>query len=293
MAYVTEKTLTDIAMQRWEQTHDPRLREVMVALVKHLHAFVREVELTEEEWMSAIMWLTKTGQLCTDKRQEFILTSDVLGVSMLVDAINHRFDSGTTPSTVQGPFFIPNSPELPMGADMSTGARGEPCYVSGVIRDVDGKPVEGAVVDVWQADGDGLYEAQIAGQEDAYLRAVYRTGPDGRYCVRTIVPLGYAIPMDGTVGNLIHSTDISYFRPAHIHFLIDAPGYDRLVTHLFKENTEYLDSDVVFGVKPELITPFRQMPAGPTPAGDVSDAPFYTVNYDFVLNKTAAERKAA
>ncbi len=295
MPYVTEKTLTDIAMKRWEEnTPDPRLREVMVALIKNLHAFVREVNLTEQEWMAAILWLTKVGQTCDDKRQEFILTSDVLGVSMLVDAINHRFASGTTPSTVQGPFFIEGSPELAMGADMSTGADGDPCYISGVIRDLEGRPVAGARVDVWQADTEGLYESQIPGQDEAYLRAIYRTGADGHYVVRTVVPLGYAIPMDGPVGELIHKTKISYFRPAHIHFLIDAAGYDRLVTHLFKENTQYLDSDVVFGVKPELITGFKKMEAGSkTPAGDVSATPFYVVEYDFVLNKTAAAKKAA
>lgn len=295
MPYVTEKTLTDVAMKRWEEnTADPRTRELMVAAVKHLHAFVREVNLTEKEWIEGLLWLTRVGQISDEKRQEFILTSDVLGVSMLVDALNHRFDAGATPSTVQGPFFIENSPELPMGADMSTGVPGDVCYISGMIRDIDGKPVANAKADVWQADDHGLYESQIPGRDEAYLRAVYRTGADGRYVVRTVVPLGYTIPMDGPVGDLIRKTTISHFRPAHVHFLIDAPGYDRLVTHLFKENTEFLETDVVFGVKPELITQFTRKEAGTTtPTGEVSTTPFYVVEYDFVLNKTAAARKAA
>jgi len=217
MQCATEENLTDLALRRWEACHSPRLREIMQSLVKHLHGFVREVDLKEDEWLAAMNWLAKTGQLSSEKRHEFILLSDVLGVSMLVDAINHRFPTGATPSTVMGPFHIENSPELPMGADLGAGLAGTACYVVGTIRDLSGKPIAGAKLDVWQADADGMYESQL-GKEEPFLRAVFRTGPDGKYLIRTIAPPGYSIPMDGTVGDLMRETDISHFRPAHIHF---------------------------------------------------------------------------
>jgi hydroxyquinol 1,2-dioxygenase len=284
MQCATEENLTELALERWEACHSPRLREIMQSLVKHLHGFVREVELKEDEWLFAANWLAKTGQLSSEKRNEFILLSDVLGISMLVDAINHRFPTGATPSTVIGPFHIDGSPELAMGADLAAGLAGEPCYVVGTIRDLDGKPIAGAKLDIWQADADGMYESQL-GLEEPFLRAVFRSGPDGKYLIRTIAPPGYSIPMDGTVGDLMRETDISHYRPAHIHFYITAPGCQPLITHLFKKGTRYIDSDVVFGVKEELISEFKQLPPGKTPTGEVSSKPFYVVNYDFTLSK--------
>ena len=284
MPYATEENLTDLALKRWEGCHSPRLREIMQSLVKHLHGFVREVDLKEDEWLTAVNWLAKTGQLSSEKRNEFILTSDVLGISMLVDAINHRFPTGATSSTVMGPFHIEGSPELPMGADLAEGLPGTPCYVVGTIRDLDGKAISGAKLDVWQADTDGMYESQL-GKEGPFLRAIFRTGPDGKYLIHTIAPPGYSIPMDGTVGDLMRATDISHFRPAHIHFYISAPGYQPLITHLFKKDARYIDSDVVFGVKEDLIAEFKQQPAGKTPTGEVSSKPFCVVDYDFTLSK--------
>jgi hydroxyquinol 1,2-dioxygenase len=284
MQCATEENLTDLALERWEACHSPRLRQIMQSLVKHLHGFVREVDLQEDEWLTAVNWLAKTGQLSSEKRHEFILLSDVLGISMLVDAINHRFPTGATPSTVMGPFHIEGSPELPMGTDLAEGLAGEPCYVVGTIRDLAGKPIAGAKLDVWQADADGMYESQL-GKEEPFLRAVFRTGPDGKYVIRTIAPPGYSIPMDGTVGDLMRETDISHYRPAHIHFYISAPGYQPLITHLFKKDARYIDSDVVFGVKDQLIAEFKQQPAGKTPTGEVSPKPFYVVDYDFTLSK--------
>jgi hydroxyquinol 1,2-dioxygenase len=284
MQYATEANLTDLALERWEACHSPRLREIMQSLVKHLHGFVREVDLTADEWLSAMNWLAKTGQLSTEKRHEFILLSDVLGISMLVDSINHRFPTGATPSTVMGPFHIEGSPELPMGADLAAGVAGTPCYVVGAIRDLLGKPIAGAKLDIWQADADGMYESQL-GLTEPFLRAIFRTGSDGKYLIRTIAPPGYSIPMDGTVGDLMRETDISHFRPAHIHFYITAPGYQPLITHLFKKDARYIDSDVVFGVKEQLIAEFKQTPAGKTPTGEDSFEPFYVVNYDFTLSK--------
>ena len=291
MPFVTEPNLTDVVRERWKAIADPRLRHIMGSLITHLHAFVREVEPTEQEWMTAIDWLTRTGKLCTNKRQEFILASDVLGVSMLVDCINHRFATAATPTTVTGPFHIHDSPELANGVDMASGAPGVPCFVSGSERDLDGRPISGAVLDIWQTDGEGLYEAQRDVAEP-WMRAIYRTGPDGSFIIRTVAPIGYSIPMDGTVGELMHRTEISHMRPAHIHFMVEAPGYHRLVTHLFQRGCQYIETDVVYGVKEPLIVDFQKMPAGSkAPTGEIIKAPFHVVHYDFRLQKAAADAR--
>ncbi|HXV92409.1 MAG TPA: dioxygenase [Pseudonocardia sp.] len=286
MQLVTEDNITELAVQRWSTAHDPRLVEIMAALVRHLHEFAREVRLTEAEWMTAMQWLTRTGQISDDKREEFILASDVLGLSMLVVQMNHRLDPAATPATVLGPFHIEGSPELGFGADMSEGLPGTPLYIHGTVRDLDGKPVGGAVLDVWQADTEGAYEAQLE-VDEARLRAKYTSREDGTYCVRTIAPKGYTIPMDGPVGELISRTAISHFRPAHVHFLLAVPGYEPLITHLFQEGAEYLDSDVVFGTKQELVVPFEPREPGPTPDGGMSDRPWVEARYDFVLQPRA------
>lgn len=283
MQLVTEENITDLAVERWATAHDPRLGELMTALVRHLHAFAREVRLTEAEWMAAIRWLNRTGQISDEKREEFILTSDVLGLSMLVVQMNHDFDPRATPATVLGPFHIEGSPELGFGADMSQGLPGTPLVLHGTVTDLEGTPLPGAVLDLWQADNEGLYEAQHADVDEARLRAKYTTREDGSYCVRTVAPLGYTIPMDGPVGDLIGRTDISHFRPAHVHFLIDVPGYEPLITHLFEEGAQYLDSDVVFGVKEELVVRYAKREPGQTPDGGTIDEPWFEARYDFVL----------
>jgi hydroxyquinol 1,2-dioxygenase len=232
--------------------------------------------------MAAIQWLKATGQISDEKREEFILASDVLGLSMLVVQMNHRFDPAATPATVLGPFHIDGSPELGYGADMSEGLPGTPLFVTGTVRSLDGTPVGGAVLDVWQADEDGAYEGQLD-VDEARLRAKYTTREDGTYCLRTITPKGYAIPMDGPVGDLIRQTDISYFRPAHVHFLLNVPGYEPLITHLFEAGGQYLDSDVVFGTKQELVIDYEHHEPGPTPDGGRSDVPWVSATYDFVL----------
>ena len=285
MQLVTENNVTGLAEQRWATAHDPRLAEIMASLVRHLHGFAREVRLTEAEWMAAIGWLNRTGQISDEKRQEFILASDVLGLSMLVVQMNHRFDAAATPATVLGPFHIEGSPELGYGADMSEGVPGTPLYVSGTVRDLEGKPIPGAVLDVWQADPEGAYEAQLE-VDEARLRAKYAAREDGTYCVRTVGPKGYAIPMDGPVGDLIGRTAISHFRPAHVHFLLTADGYQPLITHLFQEGAQYLDTDVVFGTKAELVVAFEPRDPGPTPDGGHSDEPWLEARYDFVLQPT-------
>jgi hydroxyquinol 1,2-dioxygenase len=282
MQLVTEDNITELAEQRWGTAHDERTRQLLTALVRHLHAFAREVRLTEDEWMAAIQWLKRTGQISDDKREEFILASDVLGLSMLVVQMNHRFDPGATPATVLGPFHIDGSPALAYGEDMSEGLPGLPLYVTGTVRSLDGTPIGGAVLDVWQADEDGAYEAQLQ-VEEARLRAKYTAREDGTYCIRTIAPKGYSIPMDGPVGDLIRQTDISHFRPAHVHFLLNVPGYRPLITHLFQEGAEFLDSDVVFGTKQELVVGYQHHEPGPTPDGGSSEVPWASATYDFVL----------
>jgi hydroxyquinol 1,2-dioxygenase len=291
MPYVTESNLTDVARERWSNIPDPRLRQIMTALVKHVHAFVHEIEPTQAEWATAIDWLTRTGKMCTDKRQEFILFSDVLGVSMLIDAMNNRLADGATPTTVEGPFHVPASPEFTDGANMAENAPGTACFVTGTVRDLDGKPIAGAALDVWQTDGEGLYEAQ-RDVEGPWLRGVFRTRADGSFVIRTVVPISYTIPMDGTVGELVKRTNISHYRPAHIHFVVEAPGYHRIVTHLFQRGDRYIDNDVVYGVKEPLIVDFKKVPGGKAPNGETLESPFYRVNYDFVLQKTAIAKAA-
>jgi hydroxyquinol 1,2-dioxygenase len=284
---VTEDNITELAVERWATARDPRLAELLAALVRHVHDFAREVRLTEAEWMAAMQWLTRAGQISDEKREEFILASDVLGLSMLVVQMNHRLHPAATPATVLGPFHIEGSPEFGFGGDMSDGVPGTPLFIHGTVRDLDGNPVAGAVLDVWQADTEGAYESQIPDIDEARLRAKYTTREDGSYCLRTIAPKGYTIPMDGPVGDLIARTAISHFRPAHIHFLINVPGYEPLITHLFQEGAEYLDSDVVFGTKQELVVRFERREPGATPDGGTSAEPWVEARYDFVLQEQA------
>jgi hydroxyquinol 1,2-dioxygenase len=286
MPYVNEKNLTDVVLERWKNIPDARLKQIMQSFIAHLHGFVRDVEPTEAEWAAAIDFITRLGQKSDDKRQEVILFSDVMGVSMLVDSINHRLDSGATPTTVEGPFHIPNSPEVAHGGDMAKGAPGIPCFVSGTVRDLDGRPVAGATLDLWQTDGEGLYEAQRDVTEP-WMRGLYRSKPDGSYTIRTVAPIGYTIPMDGPVGELMNQTRISHMRPAHIHFCVEAPSHHRLVTHLFQRGCPYIETDVVYGVKEPLIVDFETKPAGTAPNGEKVDTPYYVIHYDFVLQKQA------
>ena len=292
MPYVTEQNLTDVVRERWTAVADPRLREVMQSLITHLHAFVRDIEPTEAEWATAIDFLTRIGHTCSEKRQEFILFSDVMGVSMLVDAINHRLESGATPTTVEGPFHVPDAPVFADGADMASGCPGVPCFITGTVKSLDGSPVAAARLDLWQTDGEGRYEAQRDVTEP-WMRGVFHTKPDGSYTIRTVAPIGYSIPMDGPVGALVKRTDISEMRPAHIHFCIEAPGYRRVVTHLFNRACPYLETDVVYGVKAPLIVDFVENPPGTAPNGETIDTRFYTVRYDFVLQPAAQAVGAA
>jgi hydroxyquinol 1,2-dioxygenase len=274
-----EKTLTAEVLKRVGKAPDKRTRQVMQSLVKHLHAFVREVRPTQEEWFRGIQFLTRTGHMCDDKRQEFILMSDTLGVSMLVDFINYGKHGKATESTVLGPFFVEGAPHMPLGASIARpGTAGEPCAVSGTIRDLKGKPVAGATIDVWEGGADGLYDVQKP--DGTNLRARFRGDAEGRFHFKCITPVSYPVPHDGPVGQMLVACGRHPMRPGHLHFIIEAPGYEKLVTHLFVKGDRYLDSDAVFGVKESLIVDFRKKNA----AGEA------VCRYDFVLKPAKAAK---
>jgi catechol 1,2-dioxygenase len=285
LGYFTEANSAEVVTGRNRNAKDARLAQVMEVVTRHLHAAVKEIEPTQDEWLKAILFLTEVGHTCTDWRQEYILLSDTLGVSMLVDAINNRKPSGASPSTVLGPFHVPDAPELPMGSNICLDNKGEPMRLSGRILDTRGNPIAGAKLDVWQANDEGFYDVQQKGiQPDFNLRGVFRTGADGAYSFRAVKPKFYPIPDDGPVGRMLDRLGRHPFRPAHFHYIIEADGYDRLVTHIFDPADPYIDSDAVFGVKKELMAEFVKVtdPAKIAEAG--FDKPFYDVHFDFVLS---------
>jgi len=283
----TEWNLTDAALQRLANTPDPRLKHIMSSLIRHLHDFVREVELTEQEWFQGIKFLTETGHMCDDVRQEFILLSDTLGVSMLVDAINHRSPGRATETTVIGPFYRDGAPERGLGESIAGDTPGEPTFVSGRVTDLDGKPIAGALLDVWQAAPNGLYETQDPDQPDFNLRGRFRTDAEGRYAFRTVKPASYPIPVDGPVGKMMTALGRQPYRPAHIHLIITAKGYEPLTTHVFVAGDPYLDSDPVFVVKSSLVVDFVRHDSAGEAMARKTTVPFYTVEYDFALNPAA------
>jgi protocatechuate 3,4-dioxygenase beta subunit len=279
-----EARSADLVVAAMAEAKDARLRQVMESVVRHLHAVVREVEPTEEEWMAAIKFLTETGHWCTEWRQEFILFSDTFGVSMLVDAINHRKPSGATETTVLGPFHVADAPVRRMGDTINLEDKGEPLLVSGTVVDERGRPIEGATLDVWQASSEGFYDVQQKGvQPDMNLRGRFVTGADGRYWFRSSKPLFYPIPSDGPVGDLLRNLGRHPYRPAHIHFIVSAPGYEPIVTHLFDKDDPYLASDVVFGVKDSLVCDITQR-NDPGKAAEIGLAnPYWTLQHEFKL----------
>lgn len=290
MADLDETTITAEVLKALAGTPDPRMKQVAGALIRHLHAFIREIEPTEAEWMAGIDFLTRTGKMCSDVRQEFILLSDTLGVTALVDAVNHRHATGATANSVLGPFYFENRPTAENGADISGGVHGEALYFEGVVTDTSGRPVAGALVDIWHSDGDGHYDVMLPdfdGKTTA-MRALFRTGADGRFWFHSILPTSYPIPGDGPVGELMRATNRSIMRPAHIHVLVQAPGHERLTTMVFPEGDPHLASDPVFGVKASLIEGFAKHPPGPAPDGTLIDRPFFVGRYRFGLAPTKA-----
>jgi protocatechuate 3,4-dioxygenase beta subunit len=278
-----EHTATDAVIARMANCPDPRLKQVVTSIVTHVHAICREVEPTEAEWFAAIQFLTETGQMCDEQRQEYILLSDTLGVSMLVDAINHRKPSGATESTVLGPFHVDGAPHTAMGANLSKDGKGDPLWVSGRVLDEQRQPIESAKLDVWQTSADGFYDIQERTQPAMNLRGVFTTGTDGRFFFRSIKPTSYPIPTDGPVGRLLRKLGRHPMRPAHIHFIVSANGYQAVTTHIFVQGDPYLDSDAVFGVKDSLIVPFVTHDDAAEAARLGVGNPFHTAEYDFVL----------
>lgn len=290
----TEDDITREALERFAQTPDPRLRQIMLSLIGHLHAFVKEVELSEAEWFQAIEILTRAGHMSDNKRQEFILFSDTLGVSMVVDLISHRKPDGATESTVFGPFHRLGAPEMPYGGNIATLDKQDPAtLVSGRVLDLDGRPIAGALLDIWQAQTNGLYDSQDASLHQMHMRGKFRTDADGRYLVRTVRPVHYPIPSDGPVGEMLQATGRHPWRPAHIHFVVSAKGYEPVTTHIFDSADEYLKSDAVFAVKQSLICEFERHDRAEGEALRLGIAPpYYTTEFDFHL-KTASESTQA
>ena len=283
--YFTEENSAEVVVDRMRDARNPRLREVMEVVIRKLHEAVKEIEPTREEWFEAIRFLTDVGHKCDDWRQEFVLMSDIWGVSMLVDAINSRRPNGASENTVLGPFHIDGAPEYEMGANICLDGKGEPMVVHGRILDVDGNPVQGARIDVWQANDEGFYDVQQKGyQPDFNLRGVFRTGADGRYWFRGVKPKYYPIPDDGPIGVLLAELGRHPYRPAHLHYIISAEGHDELTTHIFDPDDPYIHSDAVFGVKESLLATFNRID-DPVRIDEMGfDAPFFwDVEFDFVI----------
>lgn len=277
-------TLTAAVLDSFATTGDPRLRHIFTSLTRHLHEFVRDVAPTTQEWAAAIDYLTATGQMCNQTRQEFILLSDVLGVSMLVETLNDVKTPEATERTVVGPFHVVASPARHPGEDVSPASDGPRCLVTGHVRDPSGTPVAGATVDVWQADTHGFYDVQQTGRQPlGNGRGLLRTDDNGRFSFVSVVPSYYPIPTDGPVGALLDAAGRHPNRPAHLHFIVTADGYQDLTTHIFVADSPYLDSDAVFAVKQSLITTFTPNSDIGTAAERGLDAPFEHADIHLVL----------
>jgi hydroxyquinol 1,2-dioxygenase len=284
MLAIDEKTITDAALDQMASTGDPRLKEIMAVLVRHLHAFAREVDLKPEEWLEGIRFLTAVGQKCTEFRQEFILLSDTLGMSALVNALHDKRASGEiTKSSLLGPFYRQDSPTLPLGANIATKGKGPETVVYGRVVDATGKGIPNASVEIWQPDDEGWYDLQLQDPSQMDLRGHFHTDAEGRYYLRTIAPTGYMIPMDGPVGDMIRAQRRHGYRPAHIHFLVGAPGYREVVTALYLSGDDHIESDTVFGVTESLVVNINQNdPASPLPG-------LPSIQYDFQLAALAGD----
>ncbi|MEM7303087.1 MAG: dioxygenase [Pseudomonadota bacterium] len=280
---ISEDSLTGAVLATMKGANNPRAQKVLNAFTRHLHAFLEEIEPSEEEWEWAIEFLTRTGHLSKDGRQEFVLLSDVMGATARVDLINHRFPAGATENSVLGPFFVDDSPTFDNGADISGGIKGKPMFFNSRVLDTQGSPVAGARVDVWHSDDEGAYDILMPDQNEYAMRGLFRSDDQGRVWFNSILPTSYPIPNDGTVGKLLQTANRNIMRPGHVHVRIEAPGFERLTTMLFIEGDEYMDSDPVFGVKQSLIMKFTQRSGVRAPDGKAVPSPSYCVDYDFVL----------
>lgn len=289
---LADEDLTQAVLATFNHATSERFQQMMHSLVKHLHAFVKDVELTEEEWFKGIDYLTRIGHITDEKRQEFVLLSDVLGVSMLVIEMNNKPFTAATASTVFGPFFVDGSPGFVNGDDIANGASGEPCFIQGRVMSTTGEPLPNAHIEIWQADEDGLYDVQHTESSQVYGRGHLSSDRDGNYFFWSVKPEAYPIPSDGPVGELLDAANRSPMRPAHVHFMITVPGYKTLITHVFKEGDHYLDADAVFGVRSSLIADFERHEPGRAPDGKKLEVPFYTMKYDFMLAPLNMNEKA-
>ncbi len=289
--YFTVKDSVKVVQDRAGPKADKRTKEVFNSLVKHLHAFVKETNLTMDEWLFGIQFLTKTGHLSTDWRQEFILLSDTLGISMLVESINNHKMSGETESTVLGPFYIPNAPKYPNGANICLDGKGEPVWVHGKVTDAKGKPIAGATLDVFQANDEGFYDVQQKGiQPDMNLRGVFTSDMNGDYAFQSVYPRYYPIPFDGTVGKMLLALDRNHNRPAHLHFIITAPGYEKVITHIFTPDCPWLKDDAVFAVKESLIADFKMVDDPKRAAAMGMPNPFRSCEWNVILAKAKKQQ---
>lgn len=280
-----EQSLTDTVVASFDGASDPRLKTVMQSLTRHLHAFIRDVRLTEDEWNAAIGFLTEAGNITDDKRQEYILLSDVLGASMQTIAVNNEAVGNATEATVFGPFFVEDAPLIPLGGDIAGDAAGQPCWIEGTVTDTDGSPVPGARIEVWEADDEGFYDVQYTDGRVAG-RAHLFADDDGAYRFWALTPTPYPIPHDGPVGRMLESTGRSPVRASHLHFMVTAPRYRTLVTHIFVEgDPQLVIGDSVFGVKDSLVKKFEQQPEGtPAPDGRGLDSTAWAkARFDIVL----------
>jgi len=284
---LTPETITDVFLGYFDEQTDPRLRTVMGSLARHLHKFVREVSLTHDEWRKALELLEWAGRITTAERNEFVLFSDVLGISSLIDMVNSR-PTGTS-SSVLGPFHISGAPALANGCDLKGGFEGEVVLVRGQVRDESGEPVGHAKMDIWQTAPNGLYSSQDPDQDTYSFHAEIETGADGRYAFTTVRPVYYEVPTDGPVGELLRATGRHAWRPSHLHFIVKAEGFRTLVTEVFPDDDPYLDEDTVFGVRPDLVMHYEQQPAGSFPPGlalsGSVDGSYSSVDFDLVLTK--------
>jgi hydroxyquinol 1,2-dioxygenase len=279
----TEGNFTDAVLARLEKTDNPRLKQILTSLIRHAHAFVRDVELTDEEWMAGIQFLTAVGHMCDDKRQEFILLSDTLGISRLVDTINHSRDDDATPSSLLGPFYVGGAKEMQAGTNIANDTEGDPLFVGGHVVDQQGKPIAGALLDVWQTAPNGLYDVQDPNQPDMNLRGCFRTDANGRFAFRSVRPNSYPIPSDGPVGKMLNATGRHPYRPAHVHFRLSAKGYVPVTTAIYVDGDDYLHSDAVFGQKDSLTVKFSRHDSADEAKKLNAKAPFYTTSFDFAL----------
>ncbi|MEZ5646308.1 MAG: intradiol ring-cleavage dioxygenase [Burkholderiaceae bacterium] len=273
MRNLNQDNITQAVIQSFAGTPDPRLKEIMTSLVRHLHDFARDVKLTEDEWFKGIDFLTRCGHITDERRQEFILLSDVLGLSMLTVALNNDKPPGCTEATVFGPFHVEGAPRYELGSDIANGAKGVPCLVRGAVRSLDGSPIPNARLDVWQSDEDGMYDVQHDGLDHAQARGIVHTDASGHFHFRSILAVPYAIPHDGPVGEMLEAVGRHPWRPAHLHFMIEAAGHETLITHVFRSDSEHIDSDAVFGVRQSLLSDWKEQADGS-----------YLLEYDFVLN---------